>query len=106
MINQVIPLYTSPNSNYNISISNNDKNITYNLEYRWNEYANYWTLDIRDSSKTPLLCNIPLLEGYNLLKNLEYLGLGELYLVKLSQQTTGEATDETLSSDYALVWRA
>lgn len=105
MKNQVIPLYNFPNNTYTIVIEIEEKNTTFNLFFSYNLSAPYWTLEIQDVNKNPIVSNIPLLSGHNLLDGLEYLEIGELYLFT-QDDVTQEVPDSTnLDSDYFLVWR-
>jgi hypothetical protein len=106
MADQVIPLYNFANNEYNITVENNGKNINYNLFYSYNIEAGYWTLDIRNSQKTTIVGNIPLISGHDLLAGLEYLELGQLALLKTSDTTEEIPNNIDISTDYVLVWRA
>lgn len=103
-MNQLISLDSSPNQNFNLIIENNGKNITYNLFLSYNP-DNYWTLQIRDSLKNPITDSIPLLSGQNLLQGLEYLGLGEIYLLRKAEITQEIPDIYNIGNDYYLVWR-
>ena len=73
-----IPLVNEPQS-FQISLAG----IDYILTCKWNDMdEGGWVLDIADANtETPIVFNIPLITGANLLDGLEYLGInGELYV--------------------------
>lgn len=84
MANQLftIPLVASPQT-FDIELGGRSLTIT----NKWNESCG-WVLDIYDATTTaPLVMNLPLVTGTNLLKQLSYLGIpGEIYV-----QTDGDA---------------
>lgn len=101
---QLIPLDNSPNQNFDITLEYNGKNVIYNLYLSYNP-DNYWTIQMRNSSKKPITDCIPLLSGENLLQGLEYLDLGELYLLPKSNVNQEVPDIYNIESDYYLVWR-
>lgn len=101
---QVIPLYNFPNNTYSIVVEVDGKNVTFNLFFSYNNQAQYWTLDILDQNKNPIICKIPLLSGFNLLQGYEYLNIGELYLLMNAEDNNEIPDSITLGSDYTLVW--
>lgn len=101
---QQVPLDSSPNQNFDITLFVNGKNVDFNLFFSWNNTAKYWTMDIRDKSKKPLACNIPLYANANLLAGLEYLEIGSVFLIKLSDINADTPDLNTINTDFALLW--
>lgn len=101
---QQIPLDNSPNQNFDVTLDINGKNTVFNLYLSFNE-DNYWTMQVRDKNKTPLTDSIPLLSGQNLLQGLEYLEIGEAFLIKNSDVVDEIPNAENLGTDFILLWR-
>lgn len=101
---QRIPLDNSPNQNFDVTLSVNGKNTVFNLFLSYNE-DNYWTMQVRDKYKTPITDSIPLLSGQNLLQGLEYLEIGEAFLLKNSDINDEIPNSENLGTDFILLWR-
>lgn len=101
---QRIPLDNSPNQNFDVTLSINGKNTVFNLFLSYNE-DNYWTMQVRDKYKNPITDSIPLLSGQNLLQGLEYLEIGEAFLLKNSDINDEIPNSENLGTDFILLWR-
>lgn len=99
---QVVPLDTSPNQNFDITLTVNGANVTFNLGFSYIENT-YWTMTVKKSG-TIIATNIPLLYGQNLLVGLEYLQIGTAYILKTSDIMTEVPDDTNLGSDFILVW--
>lgn len=99
-----IPLDNLPNHNFDITLSINKKNTTFNIFTSYNE-RHYWTIQFRDKNKNPITDSIPLLSGENLFQGLEYLNIGELYLIPKSELVEEVPDVETIGTDYWLLWR-
>jgi hypothetical protein len=75
----LIPLTNIPQQ-FNIALAGKE----YNLTSKWNDADEAgWVLDIADAlTGLPIVCNIPLIVGSDLLSGLEYLGInGSLYVL-------------------------
>lgn len=101
---QQIPLDNSPNQNFNVTLELNGKNVIFNLYLSYNA-DNYWTIQVRDKNKKTITDSIPLLCGQNLLQGLEYLEIGEAYLIKKSKDTNEIPNTANIGIDYYLLWR-
>lgn len=100
-----VPLTTDPNSTFSSIIPVNGKNVKFYFFLRYNSEAEYWVMDIMDSSRNPIISSIPLLTGINLLEQYEYLQIGKAYLVKTDDSLLADIPDDTnLSTDFALLW--
>ena len=101
---QVLPLYNFPNNTYSIPIEINEKNITFNLFFSYNQEAQYWTIDILNDKNENIVCNIPLLTGQNLFQGLDYLEIGKLYIMRKSDMADEIPNSNNLDTDYWLIW--
>lgn len=101
---QYIPLDNSPNQNFDVTLDINGKNVVLNLFLSYNDPF-YWTMQVRDKYKNPITDSIPLLSGQNLLQGLEYLGIGEAYLLKNSDINDEIPNAENIGTDFILLWR-
>ena len=99
-----IPLDNLPNHSFDITLSIKGKNQTFNLFTSYNE-GHYWTIQFRDRYKKPITDSIPLLVGENLFQGLEYLEIGELYLITKSDMAEEVPNVENIGTDYLLLWR-
>ncbi len=100
---QRIPLDNSPNQNFDIALEINGQNKIFNLFLSYNP-NHYWTIRVRDSKKNPITDDIPLLSGGDLFYGLDYLEIGEAYLLRKSGVTEEIPNENTLESDYVLIW--
>jgi hypothetical protein len=105
---QTIPLTNSPNQNLQTTVNINNTNVTFNLTVRFNEIANYWVLTIGNpSTNTIIVDSIPLFASIypagNLLAQFEYLGIGEWYIINVSNLPSDMPTSSNLGIDYTLV---
>jgi hypothetical protein len=105
----VIPLDSSPNQSFELSLPffTGNKNLEFNV--RFNEVANYWTLSLKDvETGIWLISSFPLVTGAypagNILGQQSYLGLGKAYVVPLGSAQLDFPDDETLGVDFLLVW--
>lgn len=62
---------------------------TYQVTSKWNESdESGWTLDIADQDNVPIVCNVPLVTGADLLEGLGYLGFtGRLFVYTDGDET-------------------
>lgn len=77
MNNFLLPLVNQPQQ-FEIDLAG----VAYLLTSRWND-ANEagWVIDIADSNNVPIVCNIPMVTGVDLLAGLAYLGInGSLFV--------------------------
>jgi hypothetical protein len=95
-----IPLIAAPQK-LTITLSGVEYQLT--LQYR-NTNMGGWTLDIADSSGTPLVQGIPLVTGADLLAQYAYLGFGGQLLVQTSSNPDAVPTFDNLGTDGNLYW--
>ena len=101
---QQIPLDNSPNQNFDVTLDIDGKNVDFNLFFSWNDFGKYWTLDIRDKSKTPLVTNLPLVINEDLLIDLDYLKIGKPILARISTDYEERPDINTIGTNYVFVW--
>lgn len=99
-----IALTGDPNQTYTVSIAGETKNITFILNQSFNEQARYWVLSINDQSNNPIISDIPLLCGYDLLEQYQYLNIGHLLVVNISDQTIEYPNADNIAGNFELVW--
>ena len=101
----VLPLTTSPNQTFTSTIPIDGSKIKFNFFLRYNTEAEYWVLDISDSSNASLLASINLVCGLNLLEQYSYLKIGSAYLVKTDNSLADDSPNEyNLGSKFVLLW--
>lgn len=101
---QVIPLNSNPNQSFNITLSVDNKNLTLGFYIAYNEIAGYWFMNIADKDGNKLLSGIPLLVGYNLLRQYKYLNIGSAYMAKIDNITDENANSSNLGTSFQLLW--
>ena len=101
---QIIPLDNSPNQNFDITLEVNGTNVIYNFYLSYNP-DRYWTFQVRDKMKNPITDSIPLFIGENLLQGLDYLEIGEAFLLPKSNVTQEVPDINNIGTDYYFVWR-
>lgn len=106
-LTMIIPLDSSPNQSFQITLPFETYNRPVDCELRYNEIIGYWLLSIFDPSLgKPLLCNIPLVPGTDLLGQYQYLNLGHLVIANVGETTFKEWPSKTnLGTLWKLVWR-
>lgn len=89
----LIPFTNDPQS-FELNISG----IDYNFTNKWNDQPDGgWVIDISDSDNVPIICNIPLVTGADLLEGLAYLGIvGSLIVATKGAQADDVPTFENL----------
>jgi len=101
----IIPLSTSPNQTFTSTIPIDGKKIKFNFFLRFNTEANYWVLDISDSSNNNLIVSINLICGLNLLEQYSYLNIGSAYIAKIDNSFSEDSPNEyNLGSNFVLLW--
>lgn len=97
-------LTSAPNQTYSVIISGSKRNITFILTQRYNAQAGYWALGIYDKANFPIVLNIPLLCGYDLLDQYGYLDIGHLYLINVGDQSIEYPNDKNIDGAFELKW--
>lgn len=85
---QIIPTSTSPNQDFDVSLSVDGGILQLHLALGFSEMAGYWVLTISDQKGNLILNSIPLLTGSypaaNILGQYGYLKLGSWYVINTS----------------------
>ncbi len=97
-------LTTKPNQKIAIRIPGDTRTLALILRLSYNAEARYWTLSIYSASSEPLVLNIPLLCGQDLLKPYAYLGIGRAALYNTGLPGV-EQPDSTNLDKFLLRWR-
>lgn len=92
----LIPLPGNPIS-FQISLAG----IAYILTVKWNDSPDSgWIMDLADAAtNTPIVAGVPLITGANCTANLQYLGLGGLFIVNTTGDQTAVPTYTNLGTD-------
>ena len=109
MAMSLVPLTTSPNQSFFVTLPVNGGNIRLKLSIAWNAMAEYWTMGITDMAKgEELASSIPLVSsGYpaaNLLAVYDYLRIGSAYLIPTAHQMDNQPSIDNLGRDFLLIW--
>lgn len=64
----------------------------YEMRLVWNSIANCWVLDLSDAVGQPLAQGLPLIDGADILQQLDYLGLGGALIVDVTPTFEGLGT--------------
>jgi len=99
-----ITLSGNPNQTFSAIIPGDKRNLSLNFTQSFNEQAGYWVLGIYDSANVPIVTEIPLLPGYNILGQYEYLSIGELYVVNYGDQAVEKPDETNIGTNFKLVW--
>lgn len=105
-----IPLDTTPDNEFGVTVEANEENIALMLHVRYNSEGDFWSMDVRDgNSGEMLLAGVPLLTGEypsaDILRQFGYIGIGSAIVVKVSDAAEGDYPGiENLGTDYVLVW--
>ena len=97
-------LTSAPNQTYTLTVSGAKRNITFILTQAYNAQAGYWVLGIYDKTNSPIILNIPLFCGYDLLEQYGYLGIGSLYLENIGDQAIEYPNDKNIDGNFELKW--
>lgn len=95
-----IPLVSTPQR---LSVTLNG--VSYNMLVKWCDPNQSWTLDILDSSNSPLVQGIPLVTGVDLLGQYGYLGIGGQLIVQTDNDTDMIPTFTNLGNTSHLYFR-
>lgn len=105
---QIIPLDTSPNQTFQLSLLVNGKVLGLNCRLRFNEVAQYYVVTIMDLNNNVLLDSVPFVTGNapigNILKQFGYLGLGSWFIINASGVQSPDFPNNTdLGTDFVLL---
>ena len=108
---QIIPLDSSPNQTFQVTLSVNTINIQLKFFLSYNKIAEYWTMRIVDPlTDSVILDSIPLIVissitvPNNFIWQYDYLKIGSAYLVKVGIGADDYPNETNLGTDFVLVW--
>jgi len=107
-MNQVVPLTNSPNQSLSVSLNVNGAVLRLQLFIYFNDMAQYWAMQILDSSGNILISEVPLLTGSwpaaNMLAQYGYMNIGSAYLINLGQTSDDYPNQNELGNNFILLW--
>lgn len=105
---QVIPLTNAPQQSMAVSLKVDGTVLRLQLAIYFSEMAQYWVMDISDSSGNLLISSIPMLTGgwpaANMLSQYGYLKIGSAYIINLGQVADDYPNSTELGNNFSLVW--
>jgi hypothetical protein len=105
---QIIPLSSAPEQRLRVAIPLSSGAITLNLRVYYNTQAGWWAMDVSDASGKLLVASVPLLTGAwpagNILAPFVWLNIGSAFVINQNGAASDWPTDQTLGSDFALLW--
>ncbi len=99
-----INLTANPNQTFKTTIPGDIRNLSFILTQSYNAQAGYWVLGIYDVSKNPIILNVPMLCGYDLLGQFQYMNIGSIYIVNVGDHTQLNPNDMNITN-FVLVWK-
>lgn len=107
-MDQIVPLDSSANQSFTVSLSVDDNILTLQLVIGFSEMAQYWVMSISDNQGNLLLSSIPLITGdwpaANLLAQYGYLQIGSAYIINAGQVAIDYPDNVSLGTDFYLLW--
>ena len=108
MADQIVPLDSSPNQAFSVSLSVDNATLTLNLSISYRELAGYWVMKIADANNNTLIGCVPLLCGVypaaNLLSQYGYMRIGSAYIINASGTSQDHPDATNLGTDFVLLW--
>ena len=101
-----IPIDSSPNQSFQVSLPFETTNRPIQFEVSFNDLSSYWVLNLFDPTEgVYLLTAVPLVPGLDILGQYQYLNLGHLFLLNTGDEFFREwPIRETLGAFWTLVW--
>jgi hypothetical protein len=101
---KIQPLDSSPNQTWQVAVNINGGISTFFVTLRYNDIADYWCLTLQDATQDLLVDSWPLVTGLNLFQQLEYLGIGSMYILNTGAANTDFPNNQNLGSQFAMIW--
>ena len=105
---QIIPLTTSPQQTLQVALPVDGNILRLQLEIYFSEMAQYWIMDISDTSGKLILASLPMITGdwpaANILAQYGYLRIGSAQIINLGQVPDDYPAANELGSDFLLLW--
>lgn len=104
-----IPLTNDPNQTFTCSVPAGNTNRLLQFFIAWNAIAGYWTMSLKDAqTNTDLVMGLPLITGQapaaDLLRQLQYLGIGSAYIAKANQAAADYPGVDDWGVNFFLIW--
>ena len=105
-----IPLDTTPDQEFHITVEANGQNIPLILHIRYNTEGQFWKMDISDGRTAKMLISgVPLVTGEypaaDLLRPFSYLGIGSAMVLNVTDATERDIPGLfDLGTDFILLW--
>jgi hypothetical protein len=99
-----LALTNKPNQTFKTTIPGDTRNLSFILTQSYNAQAGYWVLGIYDVSKNPIVLNIPMLCGYDLLGQYQYMNIGSIVIINTGDQAQLNP-DNINISNFVLAWK-
>jgi hypothetical protein len=107
-MSQIIPLTSSPNQSFAVTLQVDGAALTLNLAINWSEMAGYWVISISNSAGVLLLDSIPLITGWypggNILAQYGYLAIGSAFLINQGTSESDYPGRNDLGTNFQLLW--
>jgi hypothetical protein len=106
---QVIPVTNKPNQRFDCVLEFDDKSVTYQFDFRYNESGKIWMMTITDPTTNEIILDsIPVLGGIQSLSDLlyqhAYLLIGSAFVMNISNVPKDSPDDTDLGNDFVLLW--
>ena len=106
---KIIPLTSSPDQTFKITIPVDGKNLKLKLRVKFNTVANYWVMSIYNATSNELILDsIPLLTGgypaADIFGQFRHLGLGSATIIDAGSSSMDSPDSTTLGTDFLLCW--
>lgn len=105
-----IPLDTTPDQQFNVTVQVGEENVSLILHLRYNTEGDFWHMDITNAeTEEMLIAHVPLLTGEypaaDILEQFEYIGIGSVIILKMTDAAEGDFPNlDNLGTDYVLYW--
>lgn len=106
----VIPLDTTPDQEFYVSVDVNGRNVYLYLHIRYNTEGNFWKMDVSDgTTREMLISGVPLVTGLrpsaDLMKQFHHFGIGSALIVPNTNASEYDIPGFfDLGTDFLLVW--
>lgn len=105
-----IPLDTTPDQKFNVTVEVGEENVSLILHLSYNTEGDFWRMDVTNvDTEEMLISHVPLLTGEypaaDILEQFNYVGIGQAVILKLTNGAEGDFPNiDNLGTDFILVW--
>jgi len=107
-MSQIVPLTSSPQQSFSVTLQVDGAALTLNLAINWNAMAGYWVMSISNSAGVLLLDSIPLITGWypgaNILAQYGYLKIGSCFILNEGNSDSDYPGINDLGSNFQMLW--